>query len=491
MKIKLNIQKDGENLIKNRLLKESESKPKKAYFFVGNIKESGFDILEECLIDLKAKKLIVFGIDKKNTTKKMLETLLGYTKSVYVFNNNELVEFDSNIWLFEYENKAVIYVMNSNVSEGSFVDDIATYTVIEYDLDNKEDASSYKEYLDGLVSISKFENAQKLDKEIIKELFDTKQIFTTKQYTHSVMTIAELLGEKEETPIKQDKANIAEDIEVINETEETEKVKIPTIDLSDIEDFSVDIDIDDYIKREEDLIEEIEETPKKKSNTKKAEEDKKIEEMPAQELESDIVDDVDFEFSEDSVVDLEDMLFEKADIKLDTKSIDKKITKTKEEKEEKAVTKKVDLTKVSNLIMELPKKPTKGKDVSNIKVPNYIKDMIPDFFGAMVKAKSVEKVDGVYRESKIKVDIIDVLTNEKYADNNAALVSKAGQTYIMFSSEGFKDINYVEGDIVRIIKLSENTYHMEIVSQSAQEYKIWKKLCTKNFKGSSRSYGVM
>lgn len=487
MKIKLNVQKYGENLIKDRLLKESESKPKKVYFFMGNIKESGFDLLEECLIDLKAKKLIVIGVDKKNTTKKMLDTLYNYTKSVYVFNNNEIVEFDSNIWVFEYENKANIYIMNSNVSEDSFVDDIATYTEIEYDLKIKEDADSYKEYINSLVSITKLDNAKKLDKEYIKELFENKQIFTTKQYTHSVMTIAELLGEKEEASKKSEIVNVDDDIEVVSKEIDSKTPKMPTIDLSDMEEFSIDIDIDiaDSIKREESIIEEMEQAPKKESKKEKV----KIEESQDTIHEDETFDDEEFDL--DGAVDLESLLFEKSDIKLDTKSIDKKITKAKEEKEEKAVTKKVDLTKVSNLIMELPKKPTKGKDISVIKVPNYIKEMIPDFFGAMVKAKSVEKVDGVYRESKIKLEVVDILSNEKFTDSKAQLVSKAGQTYIMFSSEGFKDVNYGEGDIARIIKLSDDTYHMEIVSQTAQEYKIWKKLCTKNFKGSNRSYGVM
>ena len=272
MKIKLNVQKDGEYLIKDRLLKESESKPKKVYFFMGNIKESGFDLLEECLIDLKAKKLIVIGVDKRNTTKKMLDTLYNYTKSVYVFNNNEMVEFDSNIWVFEYANKAKTYIMNSNVSEGSFVDDIATYTEIEYDLENKEDVESYKEYINNMVSITKLDNAKKLEKEYIKELFESKQIFTTKQYTHNVMTIAELLGEKEEAFNKKEKNNVDDDIEVVSEEIESERTKIPTIDLSEIEDFSIDIDIDDSVKREEIIAEKIEEPKKQEKNKKSAEE---------------------------------------------------------------------------------------------------------------------------------------------------------------------------------------------------------------------------
>lgn len=493
MKTNLNIQKNGENLIKDNLLKESESKPKKVYFFMGDIKESGFDILEECLIDLKARKLIVIGVNKKNTTKKMLDTLLSYTKSVYIFNNNGMVEFDSNICVFEHEKRAKIYIMNAHVSEGALVDNIATYTTIEYDLENSiEDAASYKEFIDNLVSISKLDTAIKLEKPVIKTLFDEGQIFTPKQYTHSVMTIAELLGEKKEENKTEDSKD--DDIEIAEDRVETKSEKIPTVDLSDMDDFAIDIDIDidESIQKEEELLLEMEE-PKKEEKTSKKKEAKasKVEEVVPEYVESEDLNE-EFEFDENAVLDIESMLFEKSDIELDKKSINKKLTKEKEESEEgKSVTKKVDLTKVSNLIMELPKKATKGKDVAVIKVPNYIKDMIPDFFGNVAKFKSVEKVDGSYRETTIKLEIIDIVTGEKYSDVSAKLSQKTGQTYITFTSEHFKDISYDENDIIRIIKLAEGTYHMEIVSQNVQEYKIWKKLCTKNFKGSSRSYGVM
>ena len=492
MKIKLNIQKNGENLIKDNLLRESESKPKKVYFYMGDVKESGFDILEECLIDLKARKLIVIGVNKKNTTKKMLDTLISYTKSVYVFNNNGMVEFDSNICIFEYDNKANVYIMNAHVSEGALVDNVATYTTVEYDLENKEDAASYKEYVDTLVSISKLEDAIKLEKPVIKELFEEGQIFTPKQYTHSVMTIAELLGEKkEENKVENAKDN---DVEIAEDEVEVKSEKIPTVDLSDMDDFAIDIDIDidESIEKEEELLLEMEEPKKEEKTSKKKEiKTKNVEETIPEYMETEDTDE-EFEFDENAVLDIESMLFEKADIELDKKSINKKITKEKEDSEEgKAVTKKVDLTKVSNLIMQLPKKPTKGKDVNVVKVPNYIKDMIPDFFGNVAKFKTVEKVDGTYKETNVKLEIIDIVTGQKYSDVSAKLSQKTGQTYITFSSEHFKDISYNENDIIRIIKLAEDTYHMEIVSQDVQEYKIWKKLCTKNFKGSSRSYGVM
>lgn len=475
MKIKLNIQKDGENLIKDTLIKRSEAKPKKVYFYMGNIKESGFEILEECLIDLKARKLIIIGVDKKNTTKKMLDTLLGYTKSIYIHNNNGVVEFDSNIAVFEHEEKAYVYIMNANVSDSTFVDDIATYTELEFDLTNKEDVSQYKEYVEGLVSISKFEEVIKLDKDVIKDLFDNAQIFTTKQYTHSVMTIAELLGDKPE--IKKEEVK-SDDVEIV----ENSKAKLPKIDLGDIEDFSIDIDIDDSVKREEEIVEK-EEVKKEK---KKEERKEKVTENVVPELEN-VVEDT--EFDANDVLDIESMLFEKADIKLDKDSIDKKLSE--ENEEDKATSKKIDLAKVSNLIMQLPKKASKGREVSCIKVPNYIKYMIPDFFSAMIKHKTVEKDGAMYKESKITLEVVDVLNGEKYVDKNAKLLHKTGQTYIMFESDCLENIKYEENDIVRVIKLDNDTYHIEIVPQDVQEYKIWKKLCTNNFKGSSRSYGVM
>ena len=189
--------------------------------------------------------------------------------------------------------------------------------------------------------------------------------------------------------------------------------KIPKIDLNEVEDFSIDIDIDDSVKREENIIQ--------KEENKKQEVKKETEETEEREEISDIQESEEFDANE--VLDIESMLFEKADIKLDKERINAKLLE-KEYEEEKMSSKKVDLTKVSNLIMELPKKPTKGKDFSVVKVPNYIKDMIHDFFSAMAKQKTVEKDGATYKESKIKLEVVDVSNNEKYVDKNAKILSK-------------------------------------------------------------------
>ena len=53
------------------------------------------------------------------------------------------------------------------------------------------------------------------------------------------------------------------------------------------------------------------------------------------------------------------------------------------------------------------------------------------------------------------------------------------------------NISYEENDIVRIIKMSENEYHMEIVDKNIQEYKVWSKLCNQTFRASTKKFGVM
>ena len=512
MDIKLIIQNKGENLIKDRLLSSSGIKPKKAYFFIGTMKDNGFEMFEDCIIDLKARKQFVIGIDKKNTTKIMLQTLLKYTKNIYVFNNNYIEEFDSNISIFEYENKAEIYQLCGNISEGGIKVNIATYTLTTFNLSNAIDKKVYTEYFENINSLLKFEECRKLDKEYIEELTENKEIFTSKQFTHNVMTISELLNtsDKKKTLAekKEDKSLKSEDVQIEKAYDEEEsgdvvkKVTIPKIDLSEVEDISIEIDIEDSIQKEDNIVkknaeknvevektsEDSEKKTKKTSKTKK--EDKEESEISEnREYES-------LDLDTDGVLDLEQIILEKADIKLDKKSIEKKTSKAKEEAEmmgegAKTISKKIDLNKVSNLIIELPSKPTKGKDVTRIKIANYIKDLVPNFFDILEKGKNVTKADGLYKQAKIEVEVVDVKSDTKYSDKAAEIFVKSGQTYLAFDSKTLKEIEYSENDIARIIKLSESVYHIEIVSKEVPEYRIWKKLCTQSFRGADRCYGLM
>ena len=97
MQVNIIMQKENENTLASAISTCLSKNAKKAYFFVGNFKESGYKIIEEDLIDIKTKLFFVIGIDKKTTTRGMLEGLLNYTSDVYFYSNNSLNEFVSNI----------------------------------------------------------------------------------------------------------------------------------------------------------------------------------------------------------------------------------------------------------------------------------------------------------------------------------------------------------------------------------------------------------
>ena len=150
--------------------------------------------------------------------------------------------------------------------------------------------------------------------------------------------------------------------------------------------------------------------------------------------------------------------------------------------------KKLNLNNVSNLIFELPNK--NSKEPNSIRVPNYIKTMIPEFFG-LDDAQNEEINGTIYKAKNIDLEIVDAKNNIKLDDKNAKITYKPRQSYLTFISEKLNNIMYNENDIIRIIKLSENIYHMEIIDKNMQEYKVWSKLCNQTFRASSKKFGMM
>lgn len=499
MKLDLIFQMDNKNELAYEITETFKKEPKKAYFFCGNIKDSGFRILEEEFIDRKTKIFFAMGIDKKNTTRGILEDILRYTKDVYYFSNNKEIEFNSNIFVFECAKEAVMYSFSGSISDSLLKDDILVYTKVVFNLEDDKEAKEYKDKIKAIVKTVEKEKFEKLTKEKIEELIDSKEIFSNKQYVHNVKSISELLGKKEE---KDEEKNTRSNEEIFGND-----VKIPKIDLSgsDIDIEFDNIELIDDNKKEEDK-------GNNKSNNKSnelelditdskeiqdlsklseivgynAEENDKIDknsEFYDKDLEN-------FEFNENDTIDINDLLFSKADIKLEVDN--KKPQNKKEEKVEDLVkVKKLDLNNVSNYIYELPSRGSKGQDLTCLKIPNYIQLMIPSFFELTDKGKNID-IDGInYKMRNINLEIVDVKNSQKYTDRDAKIMHKSGQTYIKIDSDQLKNVQYSENDIARIIKLSSDVFHIEIISKDLQEYKLWSKLCTQNFKSSNRKYGVM
>ena len=488
MQVKIIMQRENENTIANAISNCLENNAKKAYFFIGNFKETGYKIIEEDLIDIKTKLFFVIGIDKKTTTRSMLDGLLSYTNDVYYFSNNNINEFDSNICIFEYSNEAYMYVCTSNMSESGIQTDLSLYTQIVYDLKNSEDKQLYKSQIKELLKIVELDGFNKLDKDEINKLVENKEIFSTRQYNHSVMSISELLGKKpQKEESKKDPVEVADDI--INK-----EVEIPKVDLSDI---SIDIDIpEDEIqpqKKQEEITIDYKEDEISKKELPKVE-DKKQEEIMKIEEDEEEISDLDGIDPNESL-DINDILFSKADLKLDItkEKAPKKTLKRKkeilpEDQDELVKVKKLNLNNVSNLIFELSSK--NSKEPEAIRVPNYIKTMIPEFFG-LDEAQNEEINGTLYKVKNIDLEIVDAKNNVKLNDKKAKITYKPRQSYLTFKSEKLSNIDYQENDIVRIIKLSEDVYHVEIIDKDMQEYKVWSKLCNQTFRASTKKFGMM
>lgn len=492
MKLDLIIQENNNNTLIDNIRRQFNDKPKKVYIIAGTLKEAGLKLIEEEMIDSAAKFFFAVGVDKKYTVRSMLETMLGYTKDVYVYSNNGAVEFESNIIVFEYAERAVVFNSSSDISEGGLRDSINIYSRVEYDFNIKEDKESYKGSIKSITSKIQKEIFTKITKTSINELINSKEIFSMKQYSHTVRSISEFIGQTKNS-------------EEVKEEKSEEKVQVPKIDLSDIDiDFSnlsidetaVETEENEKNNNDNDAKIAIDEENLKQENEEfvKSEADY----VESFEDENNALDDEDIEdseFDENETLDIENLLFSKADIKLDIdkkeKDEDLQDSVTNDYSDDVVKVKKVNLNNITNLIFELPAKPLKGQDTTAVKIPNYIKQMIPEFFGFDDSSKNVEIDGSIYKVRDINLDIIDAQSNQKYNDKDAKIIQKQSQSYLCFKTEKLKEISYEENDIIRIIKLSTDVYHIEIISKDLQEYKLWSKICNQKFKASSRKYGMM
>ena len=200
----------------------------------------------------------------------------------------------------------------------------------------------------------------------------------------------------------------------------------------------------------------------------------------------------DMGFDLDGTLDINDMLFSKSNIKLDVEEPEEnEITDNTKNEDEILKVKKVNLNAITNFIYELPNKVSKGQELNSLKIPAYIQNMIPEFFDLAEKGKNTKINDADYKVRNINLEIVDVKNNEKHSDRDAKITQKNGQSFMLITTDKLKNINFEEKDIARIIKLSSDVYHIEIISKQMQEYKIWSKVCNQTFKSTDRHYGMM
>ena len=265
--------------------------------------------------------------------------------------------------------------------------------------------------------------------------------------------------------------------------------------VTSVNDINIDIEIDDNVDF---LV--AEETDSKPAKTSK-----KNSTVPQAKTNlTEPIDAVEFEetkyFVDTDALDVEDMLFKSA-----TKNADSKKRKSPMFEEEiieesapvseetKIITKSADLSKTSIFMLQAPKITKKGAYAGEIRIPSYLRDLIPSFWG-WPKEYSVKK--GTIEKARIcKFKIIDIdKPKNTIEDNKVKLFQREGENSFSILSEKLSELELSENDIIRFIKTEsgEGSYFTcEVIRTGAKEYPIWEQFCTSLLKGSKRKYGIM
>ena len=148
----------------------------------------------------------------------------------------------------------------------------------------------------------------------------------------------------------------------------------------------------------------------------------------------------------------------------------------------------IDFSNVKIFVFELNKIIDKGLGEGEVRVPHYLYESMPDFFGDKFEMVTDDK--GKERLASVaKLSILDVATSEKSVDVNTFMYDN-GKSFAI-KSKVLKALKPEEGDMVRLIKVAENEFELELIRKSVKEYDIWASFCRYTMKNSKRKFGIM
>ena len=455
----------GSNL--EQLFMSRRPKYTEACLFFGLVKENAYDKIYSNL-----KAFIINGgnikfylsSEKKGATRKVVNSLLDLGCEVYIFTGNDkdfITDFQYKGAIFSSSQKATVLLSTGNFSLSGLYDGHNIVTQFNFNLSTENEEFS--------------NTTTTLFPEYTMKLFNR---VTRENFEEVLKTPEKILPSIEEFTRK--------------DVENSAPINTSTDDLS------IDIEIDDNV----DFLvapEPTEKPKKEKVVEPKVETSKMPEPIEA------------IEFGEpkyylgDNVadaLDIENMLYENSSNSLksvfteDTKIVTVIDDEPEEEEysdydevDSKVIAKSANLPKTSIFMLQLPKLSRIGE----IKIPTYVRDLIPEFWGwpseYLVSKDSAEKL------RTCKFEIIDTKDPETtITDDSAKLFQREGESNFIILSDKLVAMDLLENDIVRFIKTQsqDGTYYTcEVVRTDAKEYPIWEQFCTNTLKGSKRKYGLM
>ncbi len=134
-----------------------------------------------------------------------------------------------------------------------------------------------------------------------------------------------------------------------------------------------------------------------------------------------------------------------------------------------------DFKNMTTLIIEAGKPLAKDKEVKEIRIPRSLAVLMPEYLN-------------VETEKQINLDIVDNKTNREY--NEEAQIYDNGKGFSITSPK-LSELNIEENDVIRIIKIDNEKYKIEIIRNGTDEYNVWERYCTSTIKGTKRRFGII
>ena len=100
-----------------------------------------------------------------------------------------------------------------------------------------------------------------------------------------------------------------------------------------------------------------------------------------------------------------------------------------------------------------------------------------------------ENLSKYFENETVKFDILDNKDNSEEIDESVAILRT--DKGISIKSGVLVKLKLEEGDIVRIIKETENSYRCEVIRKESAEHNIWICYCINSIRGQKRRFGII
>ncbi|MBP3284514.1 MAG: hypothetical protein J6M02_03335 [Clostridia bacterium] len=439
-------------------------------FFIGLLKEDAYEKLFEHLKNFILSGGSVnfyLGYDKRRNLKKMVQSMLELGCNVYLYKENNSPEFQYKTVFFENTKNAKVLFSSGNFTMSGLYEGINTTISLNYSLrgKGKEDFVQLKE---SFLSKQVLDLFQQADRKNLELILGDGALPSIEEFTHKDVP--------SKTEIKTDLNDIAIDIEI---DESVDFLTPPAEPVKKV--------VKESVKKEPPAT--VEKTIPEPIIDLSSEEPKY--------------------YMQEDAIDIESMLFqtqhETNPVAVPStptvknphyhNDIDEEPALEEEmpETESKIIMKNANLSKTSIFMIHAPKIAKKGVNAGEVKIPTYLRDLIPQFWG-WPKDYKIDKINAEKYQNCI-LKIVDTKNpNDILTDNDAKLFQREGENNFNIYSKILMDMNINENDILRFIKTqSADGYYFccEVVRQDVKEYPIWDQFCTTALKSSKRRYGMM